>query len=342
MDYNHTVHLPKTDFPMRAGLPRREPEMLETFYTKDLYHKMVDRNEGKPTFILHDGPPYANGNIHIGTAMNKILKDRIVKFKNMSGFQAPYVPGWDTHGLPIESAVLKDKKVKRDEMTTAQFRDKCREYAEGYVAKMTEQFKRLGVLGEWEDPYISLKPDFEARQIEVFGKMAETGLIYKGMKPIYWCPSDQTALAEAEIEYADDPCTTMYVKFPVLDDKGKLGKYCDLKKLSFVIWTTTPWTIPGNMAICLNAGYEYVLLEVPSGEVYILAKELAQAVCKTAGIDYAACKVLATLTGDEFELMTAQHPLFDRESVILNGEHVTLDAGTGCVHTAPASAPTTL
>ena len=335
MDYNQTVHLPQTDFPMRAGLPKREPDMLQEMQDHDLYHKMVKRNEGKPSFVLHDGPPYANGNIHIGTALNKILKDIIVKHKNMTGHYAPYVPGWDTHGLPIESAVLKDKKVKRDEMTTAQFRTKCREYAEGYIAKMTEQFKRLGVLGEWENPYITLLPEFEAKQIEVFGKMAEKGLIYKGMKPVYWCPADQTALAEAEIEYADDPCTTIFVKFPVRDDKGKLGQYADLSKVYFVIWTTTPWTIPGNFAICLNAEFDYVLLQVPSGDVYVLAKDLAESVCKAAHIDYEACKVLATLKGSEFELMTATHPLFDRESVILNGEHVTLDAGSGCVHTAP-------
>ena len=335
MDYNQTVHLPQTDFPMRAGLPKREPDMLKEMYDHDLYHKMVKRNEGKPSFVLHDGPPYANGNIHIGTALNKILKDIIVKHKNMTGCCAPYVPGWDTHGLPIESAVLKDKKVKRDEMTTAQFRTKCREYAEGYIAKMTEQFQRLGVLGEWENPYITLLPEFEAKQIEVFGKMAEKGLIYKGMKPVYWCPADQTALAEAEIEYADDPCTTIFVKFPVQDDKGKLSQYTDLSKTYFVIWTTTPWTIPGNYAICLNAEFDYVLLQVPGGDVYVLAKDLAESVCKAAHIDYAACTVLATLKGSEFELMTAKHPLFDRESVILNGEHVTLDAGSGCVHTAP-------
>ena len=336
MDYNQTVHLPQTDFPMRAGLPKREPDMLQEMQDHELYHKMVKRNEGKPSFVLHDGPPYANGNIHIGTALNKILKDIIVKHKNMTGHYAPYVPGWDTHGLPIESAVLKDKKVKRDEMTTAQFRTKCREYAEGYIAKMTGQFQRLGVLGEWENPYITLLPEFEAKQIEVFGKMAEKGLIYyKGMKPVYWCPADQTALAEAEIEYADDPCTTIFVKFPVRDDKGKLGQYADLSKLYFVIWTTTPWTIPGNFAICLNAEFDYVLLQVPSGDVYVLAKDLAESVCKAAHIDYEACQVLATLKGSEFELMTATHPLFDRESVLLNGEHVTLDAGSGCVHTAP-------
>ena len=335
MDYNQTVNLPQTDFPMRAGLPKREPEMLQAMYDKDLYRKMVARNEGKPRFVLHDGPPYANGNIHIGTALNKILKDIIVKEKNMTGFCAPYVPGWDTHGLPIESAVLKDKSVKREEMTTAQFRTKCREYAESYIAKMTEQFQRLGVLGEWENPYITLLPEFEAKQIEVFGKMAEKGLIYKGMKPVYWCPHDQTALAEAEIEYQDDPCTTIFVKFPVKDDQGKLGQYTDLSKTYFVIWTTTPWTIPGNYAICLNAEFDYVLLQVPSGDVYVLAQDLAESVCKAAGIDFGACKVLATLKGSEFELMTAKHPLFDRESVILNGDHVTLDAGSGCVHTAP-------
>ena len=295
----------------------------------------MDKNAGKPRFVLHDGPPYANGNIHIGTAMNKILKDIIVKYKNMTGFCAPYVPGWDTHGLPIETAVLKDKKVKREDMTVPEFRDKCKEFATQYIGKMTGQFQRLGVLGEWENPYITLLPEFEAKQIEVFGKMAEKGLIYKGMKSVYWCPHDQTALAEAEIDYQDDPCTTIFVKFPVKDDQGKLAQYCDLSKLFFVIWTTTPWTIPGNTAISLNAAFDYVLLQAPNGEVYVLAKELAEGVCKQAGLDFDACKVLATLKGSDFELMVAKHPLLDQDSVILNGDHVTLDAGTGCVHTAP-------
>ena len=335
MDYNQTVHLPQTDFPMRAGLPKREPDMLQEMYDHDLYHKLMKKNEGKPTFVLHDGPPYANGNIHIGTALNKILKDIIVKHRNMTGYCAPYVPGWDTHGLPIESAILKNKKIKRDELTTSEFREKCKEYALDFVDKQREQFKRLGVLGEWENPYLTLKPEFEAKQVEIFGKMAEKGYIYKGMKPVYWCPADQTALAEAEIEYADDPCTTIFVKFPVQDDKGKLGQYADLSKVYFVIWTTTPWTIPGNFAICLNAEFDYVLLQVPGGDVYVLAKDLAESVCKAAHIDFEACQVLATLKGSEFELMTAKHPLFDRESVILNGGHVTLDAGSGCVHTAP-------
>ena len=240
MDYNQTIHLPQTDFPMRAGLPKREPEMLQAMYDKDLYHKMVGRNDGKPLFVLHDGPPYANGSIHIGTALNKILKDIIVKEKNMTGYCSPYVPGWDTHGLPIESAILKDKKVKRDELTTSEFREKCKEYALSFVDKQREQFKRLGVLGEWDDPYLTLKPAFEAKQVEIFGKMAEKGFIYKGMKPVYWCPHDQTALAEAEIEYQDDPCTTLFVKFPVRDDQGKLGGYADLSKTYFVIWTTRP------------------------------------------------------------------------------------------------------
>ena len=335
MDFNQTIHLPQTDFPMRAGLPTREPGMLQDMHDKDLHHKIIRRNEGKPLFVLHDGPPYANGNIHIGTALNKIIKDIIVKHRNMTGWCSPYVPGWDTHGLPIESAILKNKKIKRDELTTGEFRDKCREYALDFVSKQREQFKRLGVLGEWDDPYITLKPAFEAEQVKIFGKMAEKGYIYKGMKPVYWCPADQTALAEAEIEYADDPCVTIFVKFPVRDDKGKLAGYADLSKIFFVIWTTTPWTIPGNMAISVNPAFEYVLLQVPGGEVYILAKELAESVCKAAGIDYAACQVLTTLKGEELELMAAKHPLFDRDSVILCGDHVTLDAGTGCVHTAP-------
>ena len=335
MDYNQTVHLPRTSFPMRAGLPKREPELLNPQWAKITYRKLMDKNAGKPRFVLHDGPPYANGNIHIGTAMNKILKDIIVKYKNMTGFCAPYVPGWDTHGLPIETAVLKDKKVKREDMTVPEFRDKCKEFATQYIGKMTGQFQRLGVLGEWENPYITLLPEFEAKQIEVFGKMAEKGLIYKGMKSVYWCPHDQTALAEAEIDYQDDPCTTIFVKFPVKDDKGKLAQYCDLSKLFFVIWTTTPWTIPGNTAISLNAAFDYVLLQAPNGEVYVLAKELAEGVCKQAGLDFDACKVLATLKGSDFELMAAKHPLLDQDSVILNGDHVTLDAGTGCVHTAP-------
>ncbi|MDD6160131.1 MAG: isoleucine--tRNA ligase, partial [Oscillospiraceae bacterium] len=335
MDYNQTVHLPQTEFPMRAGLPKREPEILNGKWEVETYNKLMEKNAGKPKFVLHDGPPYANGHIHIGTALNKILKDIIVRYKNMTGFQAPYIPGWDTHGLPIESAILKDKKIKRDELSDAEFRDKCKEFALNFVDIQRSEFQRLGVIGDWDHPYLSLTPDFEAAQIKVFGKMAEKGYIYKGMKPVYWCPADQTALAEAEIEYADDPCTTIFVKFPVHDDHGKLAQFGDVSKMSFVIWTTTPWTIPGNMAICVNPLYDYVLLQAPNGVVYILARELAEGVCKAAGLDYSACTVLGELKGSDMELMTARHPLFDRDSVILCGDHVTLDAGSGCVHTAP-------
>ncbi len=333
MDYNKTIRLPQTDFPMRAGLPKREPEMLREWEEQDIYHKLMEKNAGKPKFVLHDGPPYANGNIHIGTALNKILKDMIVKHRNMTGYCAPYVPGWDTHGLPIESAILKNKKVKRDEMTIPAFREKCEEYALDFVDIQRTQFRRLGVMGEWEHPYLTLTPDFEAKQVEVFGRMAEKGLIYKGMKPVYWCPADQTALAEAEIEYADVPCTTLFVKFPLRDDKGKLARYAPLDKIFFVIWTTTPWTIPGNMAISLGASFDYILMRAENGEVYIVAKALAETVAKTAKLE--RYETLVTLKGSEFELMTARHPLFGRDSIVLNGEHVTLDAGTGCVHTAP-------
>ena len=332
-DYNQTIHLPVTEFPMRAGLPKREPELLNGDYEVKTYHKIMERNAGKPSFVLHDGPPYANGDIHIGTALNKILKDIIVRYKNMTGFQAPYIPGWDTHGLPIESAILKNKKIKRDELTDVEFRDKCREYALSYVDRQRTEFQRLGVIGDWENPYLTLKPEFEAAQIRVFGKMAEKGYIYKGLKPVYWCYTDETALAEAEIEYQDDPCTTIFVKFKVKDDKGKLSGIVDLDKTYFVIWTTTAWTLPGNRAISVNPEYEYVLMQADCGEVYIVAKELAESVAKAAGMDH--YEILATMMGSELELMTAQHPFLDLDSVVLCGDHVTLDAGSGCVHTAP-------
>ena len=332
-DYNKTIHLPQTDFPMRAGLPKREPQLLNGEYEVSTYHKLMEHNAEKPSFILHDGPPYANGDIHIGTALNKILKDMIVRYKNMTGFKAPYIPGWDTHGLPIESAILKNKKIKRDELTDVEFRDKCREYALSFVDRQRSEFQRLGVIGDWDNPYLTLKPEFEAEQIRVFGKMAEKGYIYKGLKPVYWCYTDETALAEAEIEYQDDPCTTIFVKFKVKDDKGKLASLTDLANTYFVIWTTTAWTLPGNRAISVNPEFTYALMKAPNGEVYIVAKDLAEAVAKAAGIeDY---EIIAELPGSELELMTAQHPLMDQESVVLCGDHVTLDAGSGCVHTAP-------
>ena len=335
MDYNQTVHLPQTDFPMRAGLPKREPELLNGKWEVETYHKLMKKNEGKPKFVLHDGPPYANGHIHIGTALNKILKDIIVKYKNMTGFQAPYVPGWDTHGLPIESAILKDKKIKRDELTDAEFRDKCRDFALNFVDIQRSEFQRLGVIGDWENPYLTLKPEFEAKQIQIFGKMAEKGYIYKGMKPVYWCPADQTALAEAEIEYADDPCTTLFVKFPVRDDLGKLGQYADLSKTYFVIWTTTPWTLPSNVALCVNAAEDYVKVE-SKGETYYLAAALCDTVLGEGEYTVLETYKGADLEGKEYE------PLFDFVSpkekcwYVVCDDYVTLTDGTGVVHIAPA------
>ena len=332
-DYNATIHLPVTDFPMRAGLPKREPGMLQEFEDKQLYQRLMKKNQERPKFILHDGPPFANGDIHIGHALNKCIKDIIVRYKNMSGFQAPYIPGWDTHGLPIESAIMKSKKLNLSELTPAEFRDKCREYALSFVDRQREQFKRLGVIGDWDNPYVTLSEDFEAEQIRVFGRMAQRGYIYKGLKPVHWCYHDESALAEAEIEYQDDPSVTLYVKFPVRDDLGKLADLGDISKLSFVIWTTTAWTLPGNRAISLNPDLDYVVMRAADGQMYIVAEGLSQKVAKVAGLG--EIEILKKEKGSFFELMTATHPFADRESVILCGDHVTLDAGTGCVHTAP-------
>lgn len=332
-DYTKTLNLPVTDFPMRANLPQREPEMLKKWYDEDLYGLIRERNAGKPKFVLHDGPPYANGDIHIGTALNKILKDFIVRYRNMSGYDSPYVPGWDCHGLPTESAIIKQTKLDRGKLSVTEFRDKCRDFALSYVDRQRSEFKRLGVLGDWENPYLTLKPEFEAAQIRIFGEMAKRGVIYRGFKSVYWCPDDETALAEAEIEYSDDKCESIYVKFRIADDKGKLSKYADLSKIFFVIWTTTTWTLPGNLAISVNAEYQYALMRVESGEVYIVAKELAERVAKAAGIE--SYEIIAMLPGSELELMETYHPFLDRLSTVLCGSHVTLDAGTGCVHTAP-------
>ncbi len=332
-DYNSTINLPKSDFPMRASLPKREPDMLASWYEENLYEEILKRNEGKPSFILHDGPPFSNGYIHMGTALNKCLKDFIVRYKNMSGFRAPYVPGWDNHGMPIESAIIKQNKLDRKKMSIPEFRNACHDFAENFVNIQMGQFKRLGVLGDWDHPYLTMKPEFEAEEVRVFGEMYEKGYIYKGKKPVYWCTHDETALAEAEIEYAEDECESIFVKFAVEDDKGKLAKYADLSRTYFVIWTTTTWTIPGNLAISLNADIDYVLAKAPNGEVYIFARERMEHIQKVSGIE--SFEILAEMKGSEFELMTAKHPLYDRSSVILNGDHVTLDAGTGCVHTAP-------
>lgn len=335
-DYNATINLPKTDFPMRAGLPKREPGFLDQWNQGDnaLYEALMRKNEGKPLFVLHDGPPYANGNLHMGHALNKVLKDFIIRYKNMAGFCAPYVPGWDTHGLPIERQAIQAYGMDRDKVSTAEFRHKCEEFARKHVDTQRSQFRRLGVVGDWNRPYLTLTHDFEAKQIEIFGEMAKKGYIYKGLKPVYWCPHDETALAEAEIEYRDVPCKSIYVKFAVTDDKGVIEKLIGTKEnVYFVIWTTTTWTIPGNLAISLNPFFEYDFVKVPSGEVYVLAKELVQSVMQTAGID--SWEVLATALGSDLEMIKTRHPLFDRDSLVITGEHVTLDAGTGCVHTAP-------
>lgn len=336
-DYTNTIHLPKTDFPMRAGLPQREPGFLTEWEKEDLYHTWMEKNAGKPLFVLHDGPPYANGNLHMGHALNKILKDIIVRYKNMAGFCAPYVPGWDTHGLPIERQAIQAYSMDRDAVSTAEFRSKCEEFAHKHVDTQRTQFKRLGVVGDWEHPYLTLTHDYEAAQIEIFGEMAKKGYIYKGMKPVYWCPHDETALAEAEIEYQDEPCDSIYVKFAVIaDENGALSAIVgDLAHtpVYFVIWTTTTWTLPGNLAISVNPNFEYDLVKAPNGEVYVLAKELVPAVMQAAQIE--SWEILGTVLGKELEYIRTHHPIMERESLVICGEHVTLEAGTGCVHTAP-------
>ena len=332
-DYNNTLNLPKTDFPMRGNLPKKEPETLEKWESDRLYYKMIEKNKGKSLYILHDGPPYANGEIHLGTALNKILKDFIIKYKNMSGFCAPYVPGWDTHGLPIELKAMKSIGVENGAIPPAELRKHCKNFALTHVKNQMKQFKRLGSLGNYDDPYLTLKPEYEARQIEVFGKMAKDGYMYKGLKPVYWCPDCNTALAEAEIEYANDDCHSIYVKFNVTDDKGLFTAMgIDISKVYFVIWTTTTWTIPGNLAICLGPEYDYTLVKA-NGEYYVMAEELVVPTMKAAGItEY---ETTGRFTGKELEYVQTKHPLFDRPSPVIVGDHVTLESGTGCVHTAP-------
>ena len=332
-DYTSTLNLPKTDFPMRANLPEREPGMQKYWEEIDLYHKMLDANEGAETFVLHDGPPFSNGNIHMGTAMNKILKDFIVKSKTMEGFRAPYIPGWDNHGMPIESAIIKKNKLDRKRMSIPEFRSACEKFASDYVDIQRTSFKRLGVTGDWDHPYLTMSPSFEAREVKVFGRMFERGYIYRGLKPVYWCPHDETALAEAEIEYNDDKCTSIYVKFKVSDDKGKLFDVCPADNTYFIIWTTTTWTLPGNLAIALSPVENYVAVKADNGECYIVAEALCEKTMKEGGVlNY---EIVKTMKGRDFEYMVARHPFLDRDSVIVNADYVTMDSGTGCVHTAP-------
>ena len=333
-DYNSTLNLPKTEFPMRAGLPQSEPKRLERWNNEKVYDKLIEKNEGKPRYVLHDGPPYANGDIHLGHALNKILKDFIVRYKNMAGFQSPFVPGWDTHGLPTElKARAKAGIGSSADISVLELRKMCEEFVNGYIDDQRHQFRRLGIIGEWDHPYITLRHEFEAEQIKVFAEMASKGYIYKGLKPVYWCPECKTALAEAEIEYAEDPCHSIYVKFKVTDDLGKLSAMgIDPHKVSFVIWTTTTWTLPANLAICVGPRYEYSVIR-SGDEYYIMATDLYENAMSEAEItDY---EVVGVIKGSELEYMKAAHPFLDRESLVIVGEHVTLESGTGCVHTAP-------
>ena len=334
MNYNETLNLPVTEFPMRAGLPTREPEALKEWQDNNTYEELMKHNEGKPLYVLHDGPPYANGIIHMGTALNKSLKDFVLRYKNMSGFKAPYVPGYDTHGLPTELKARKKAGMSSSAQISAlELRKLCREFALGFVEDQRKQFERLGVLGDWSNPYLTLKNEYVAKQVEIFGRMAEKGYIYKGLKPVYWCPECQTALAEAEIEYAEDPCHSIYVKFGVTDDKGKLSALgAEVEKTYFVIWTTTTWTLPANLAICVGPDYDYGVYKA-NGEYYVMATELAANSFKAAKIE--EYELLGTVRGSELEYIECAHPFIDRTSLVIVGNHVTLESGTGCVHTAP-------
>ena len=332
MDYKNTIITPKTDFPMKAGLPAREPGMLEHWQNLDLYNEMLKKNQDLPRFVLHGGPPFSNGYIHIGHALNKTLKDFIVRSHAMMGYYTPYVPGWDNHGLPIERAIETSKKKLNKDMSVPEFRKACADFAEDFIQKQMGGFKRLGVVGDWEHPYRTMDKHFEAQEVKIFGRMFDKGYIYKGLKPVTWCPYCVTAVAEADIEYKDDPCTTVYVKFPMKDDLGKLSQF-DLSKTYFVIWTTTIWTLPGNLAICLHPRDSYVLVKADNGETYIMAEALMDKVMHIGGFEN--YEVLASYPGSFFENMLAQHPFMDKTSRLVNAEYVTMDSGTGCVHTAP-------
>ncbi len=332
-DYTSTLNLPQTSFAMRANLPQREPEMLKYWQEIDLYNLLLANAEGREQFVLHDGPPFSNGNIHMGHALNKTLKDIINKSKIMEGYRVPFVPGWDNHGMPIESAIIKKNKIDRKRMSIAEFRSACHAFAQDFVDKQSLQFQRLGVVADWAHPYTTMAPAFEAREVRVFGEMFKNGYIYKGLKPVYWCPHDETALAEAEIEYSDDKCTSIFVKFNVVDDKGMLCGKVDLAKTYFIIWTTTTWTLPGNLAIAVNPVEDYAVIRANSGECYITAEALAAKTMAAGGVeDY---EILLTLKGSELEFMKARHPFLDRDSVVVTADYVTMDSGTGCVHTAP-------
>lgn len=328
MDYKDTLLMPKTKFKMRGGLANKEPKMQEEWRENKIYEKKLKQNEGNTPFILHDGPPYANGALHMGHALNKIIKDFIIRNKQMRGFYAPYVPGWDTHGLPIEQA-LTNKGVDRKSMTTEEFRNKCIEFANSQIDLQREGFKRMGVDGHWDDPYLTYKPEFEASQVRVLKDMVAKGLIYRGKKPIYWSPKSESSLAEAELEYQDKRSPSIYVAFKVKDGKDVLDT-----DTSLVIWTTTPWTIPSNMAVAVHPELNYVQFNYEEKE-YVIAEDLLDTFCDAAGFDKEKVTRTKEVKGSDLEYVTAQHPLFDRESLVILGDHVTTEAGTGLVHTAP-------
>ena len=331
-DYGQTLNLPKTDFPMRASLPEREPEIEKEIFENDLYEKILKKNEGHESFVLHDGPPYANGEIHIGHALNKVLKDTIVRYKALKGFYTPYVPGFDTHGMPTEKKAIEKLGLDRSTIPVSEFRNTCKKFTEDYKNKQIEGFKRLGAIGDWKDPYITYQPNMEARQIGVFYDMYKKGYLYKGLKPVYWCTDCETALAEAEIEYQDVDTMSIYVKFPILDSKGLFDK----EDTYFVIWTTTPWTLPGNVAITIGGEFEYAIVKTDS-ENLIMAKALVDDVMTKVGIE--KYEITKTFDGAELEGVLCKHPFLDRESrVVLGSEDtilVELGTGTGAVHTAP-------
>src|SRR5438876_1426343 len=335
-EWKDTVNLPRTDFPMKASLPTTEPETLTRWAAMDLYGKIQARHKAGPKFVLHDGPPYANGNIHMGTALNKILKDFVVKSRAMAGYDAPYEPGYDCHGLPIELQVDRELGPKKREMSVADFCRACRAYAERYVGAMSEQFQRLGILGTWDRPYLTMNFKYQAAIVRALGRFVEQGLVYKGRKPVHWCIHCRTALAEAEVEYSDHTSPSIYVEFPLSPkDAGELGRRVPAlanKNVSVLIWTTTPWTIPSNLAVAFHPEFDYAAFDV-DGRAVILAEGLADTVGKVVG--RAFDRPVAKMKGAELEGIRFRHPLYERDSVGVLGEYVTLDAGTGAVHTAP-------
>lgn len=326
-DFKDTLLMMNTDFSMRANLAEKEPKMVNDWEEKAVYQAVLNKNKSHTPFILHDGPPYANGNIHVGHALNKILKDFVVRFRTMSGYYSPYIPGWDTHGLPIENALTKNSKINRKEMSVADFRQLCREYALKQVAVQKEQFKRLGILGDWDHPYVTLDNEYEAMQIQVFAKMVEKNFIFKGLKPVYWSPSSESALAEAEIEYHNVTSPSIYLAFRIEDGKKILSKDCEL-----VIWTTTPWTIPANLAVSVHPDYQYGVYQYQE-RYFVVASELSEDFFKKIGSSEP--KLIKKIKGSDLEYVTYYHPLNQKVCPVILGDHVTLESGTGLVHTAP-------